>query len=36
MRFPKPLVITPKMMLSFLLSWVGLLATAFTIGLRLG
>jgi hypothetical protein len=36
MRFPKPLIITPKMILSFLLSWVGLLATAFTIGLRLG
>ena len=36
MRFHRPLVISPKLILSFLLSWVGLLATAFTIGLRLG
>ena len=36
MRFHKPLIISPKMLLSFVLSWVGLLATAFTFGLRLG
>lgn len=36
MRFHKPLVISPRMILSFLLSWIGLLATAFTLGLRLG
>ena len=36
MRFHKPLVINPKVVLSFLLSWVGLLATAFTLGLKLG
>jgi hypothetical protein len=36
MRFRKPLIISPKMLLSLVLSWVGLLATAFTLGLRLG
>lgn len=36
MRFRKPLVISPKMVLSFFLSWVGLLATAFSLGVRLG
>ena len=36
MRFHKPLIISPKMVLSFVLSWVGLLASAFTLGLRLG
>ena len=35
MRFRKPLVISPKMLLSLLLSWVGLLVTAFSLGLRL-
>jgi hypothetical protein len=35
MRVQKPLVITPRMILSFLLSWIGVLATAFTLGLRL-
>ena len=35
MRFPKPLVISPKMLLSFILSSVGLLVTAFSLGLRL-
>ena len=36
MRIPKTLVISPRVILSFLLSWVGLLVTAFTLGLRLG
>lgn len=36
MRFHRPLVISPKVILSFLLSWVGLLVTAFTLGLRMG
>lgn len=36
MRFHKPLIVSPKILLSFFLSWVGLLATAFTLGLRLG
>jgi len=36
MRIHKPLIISPKMLLSFILSWVGLLTTAFTLGLRLG
>jgi len=36
MRFHKPLIISPKLLLSFFLSWVGLLATAFSLGLRLG
>ncbi len=36
MRFHKPLVISPKLLLSLVLSWVGLLATAFSLGLRLG
>jgi len=35
MRFHKPLIVSPKLFLSFFLSWVGLLATAFTLGLRL-
>ena len=35
MRAEKPLVISPGMILSFLLSWIGSLATAFTLGLRL-
>ena len=35
MRFHKPLVISPRLLLSFFLSWAGLLATAFTLGLRL-
>ena len=36
MRFRRPLVISPRIILSFVLSWAGLLATAFTLGLRLG
>ena len=36
MRTPKPLVISPRMILSFFLGWIGLLVTAFTLGLRLG
>ena len=36
MRIRKPLVISPRMILSFFLGWVGLLATAFTLGLQLG
>ena len=36
MRFQKPLIISPRIVLSLLLGWVGLLATAFTLGLRIG
>lgn len=36
MRIHKPLVINSKVLLSLVLGWVGLLATAFTLGLRLG
>ena len=36
MRIHKPLIISPRMVLSFVLGWIGLLATAFTLGLRLG
>lgn len=35
MRDHGPVIISPKMLLSFFLSWVGLLATAFTLGLSL-
>ena len=35
MRFPQPLVVSPKMLLSVFLSWMGLLVTAFSLGLRL-
>ncbi len=35
MRVQKPLVISPRMILSFLLGWIGSLAMAFTLGLRL-
>lgn len=35
MRTGKPLVIGTKMLLSLFLGWVGLLVTAFSLGLRL-
>lgn len=35
MRIRKPLIISPRILLSFLLSWIALLVTAFTLGLRL-
>ncbi len=36
MTVHKPLIISPRLLLSIVLSWIGLLATAFTLGLRLG
>jgi hypothetical protein len=36
MRFHKPLIVSPKILLSMLLGWLGLLATAFAVGARLG
>jgi len=32
----KPVIVSPKILLSLFLSWAGALATAFAIGLKIG
>ena len=36
MKIRKPVIISPKILLSLFLSWAGALATAFALGLKIG
>ena len=36
MKIRKPVIVSPKILLSLFLSWAGALATAFAIGLKIG
>lgn len=36
MKNDRPIIVSPKMLLSLFLSWAGALATAFALGLKIG